>query len=268
MRLDLEVPMRDGTRLYADLYLPPQGETFPVLLLRSPWSTQVPFYVNWALRFARNGYAVVIQDCRGRYESEGKFRPYIDEANDGYDTHQWIGVQPWSDGNIGTFGISYLGYTQVLPAVQASPYLKALVPIQNQEDNYGHFRYNGVLQLRNSMNFIWIGDRTLQVSARQHLDMDAIHRRLPLISALDDVGERPFYRDIIRHSKFDEFWKSYSMKGRYAQVEAPAHFITGWYDNLLHEGFKCFKGFSEQAGVKQPLSLLPNCQASRLQSDL
>ena len=247
IQLDLRIPMRDGVRLYAALYRPAEGDKFPTLLIRSPYSTQYPRYVDWAMRFAQHGYAVVMQDSRGRYESEGKWRPYIDETNDGYDTQQWIGTQPWCDGNIGTFGVSYPGFTQILPAPLRSPYVKALVPIANQEDNYGHLRYNGVLQLQNAMNFIWLGDRTNQNAPRDLIDWDKVYRRLPLISALDAIADRPFYREMIRHSEFDDFWKSYSMKGKYGEIEVPAYFITGWYDNLLHEVFKCFTGWKSQA---------------------
>ena len=247
IQLDLKIPMRDDVRLYAALYRPATGNRFPVLLIRSPYSTQHPRYVDWAMRFAQHGYAVVMQDSRGRYESDGVWRPYIDETKDGYDTQQWIGAQPWCDGNIGTFGVSYPGFTQILPAPLRSPYVKALVPIANQEDNYGHMRYNGVLQLQNAMNFIWLGNRTNQNAPRDLIDWDNVYRSLPLISALDDIGDRPFYREVIQHSTFDAFWKSYSMKGKYGEVEVPAYFITGWYDNLLHEGFKCFTGWKSQA---------------------
>ncbi len=247
IQLDLKVPMRDGVRLYAAMYRPAKGERFPVLLIRSPYSTQHPRYVDWAVRFAQNGYAVVMQDSRGRYESEGKFRPYIDETDDGFDTHQWIGAQTWCDGNIGTFGVSYPGFTQILPAPLRSPYVKALVPIANQEDNYGHLRYNGVLQLQNAMNWIWLGDRTNQNAPRDLINYEEVYRRLPLISAMDDIADRPFYREVIRHHAFDTFWSSYSMKGKYGEVGTPAYFITGWYDNLLHEGFKCFTGWKMQA---------------------
>ena len=249
--LDLWIPMRDGVRLYAAMYRPAVGSRFPVLLHRSPYSTQHPRYVEWAVRFAERGYAVVMQDGRGRYESEGKWRPYIDEADDGYDTQQWIGEQEWCDGTIGTFGISYPGFTQILPAPQRSQYVKALVPIANQEDNYGHLRYNGLLQQQNSMNWVWLGDRTNQNAARDHIDWDTVYRRLPLLTALDDIADRPFYRDIIRHPCRDEFWNSYSMKGRYPQVETPSYFITGWYDNLLHEGFKCFKGWKQESRTQE-----------------
>ena len=109
------------------------------------------------------------------------------------------------------------------------------------------------------MNFIWLGQRTNQNAPRDLIDWDRIYRRLPLLTALDDLGERPFYREIIRHPCFDEFWASYSMKGQYSEVETPAYFITGWYDNLLHEGFKCFKGWRQQArGREAPRAIAPH----------
>ena len=87
-------------------------------------------------RFVQNGYAVVMQDCRGRHDSDGEWYPYVNVPKDGYDTQQWIGGQPWCDGNIGTFGASYVGFTQVMSAPLCSPYVKALVPCAAQQDNY------------------------------------------------------------------------------------------------------------------------------------
>lgn len=248
VQLDLRIPMRDEVNLYGALYRPTEGERFPVLLTRTIYSTQRSDYVALATRFARAGYAVVLVDSRGRYESQGEWHPYFCEVEDGYDTQQWIGSQNWCDGNIGMFGRSYVGFTQLMPAPLRSPCVKALVPVANQQDNYGHMRVDGVLQLENVMNFVWLGNRTNQTIAHDGpLDMQEIYRRLPLVSALDDVAERPFYREIIRHDRFDEFWKSYSLRDRYGEVDVPAYFVTGWYDNLVHEGFKCFAGWSRQA---------------------
>src|SRR4029434_9794171 len=77
---------------------------------------------------AERGYAVVIQDVRGRYQSEGEFRPYENEGRDGYDTIEWAAKQPWSNGSVGTFGLSYPGAVQWLAAVESPPHLKAMVP--------------------------------------------------------------------------------------------------------------------------------------------
>ena len=251
IQLDFQIPMRDGVNLYGAMYRPVDAATksFPVLLVRTIYSTQHPYYVEMACRFARAGYAVLLVDSRGRYESQGEWQPYFCEVEDGIDTQQWTAAQPWCDGNIGMFGRSYVGYTQILPARFRCPTVKALVPMANQEDNYGHMRVDGALQLQNVMNFIWLGNRTNQTITASDgpIDMDKLYRRLPLISALDDVADRPFYREIIRHNRFDEFWKDYSLKGQYSEVETPAYFMTGWYDNLVHEGFKCFAGWSTHA---------------------
>lgn len=248
---DLKVPMRDGVVLSADLYRPLAGGPFPALLCRTIYDNQQDRYVGWAHRFARNGYAVVLQDCRGRYDSEGVWEPYLCEPLDGYDTHQWLGQQPWCDGQIGTFGISYVGFTQILPAPYRSPYLKALVPTANQEDNFGHFYVDGALQLQNAINLGWIGRRTNRTSSWPLVDRETLYRRLPLITALHDVTEMPTYELMLQHPTFDDYWRSYSMKSRYDDVDVPALFLTGWYDNLVHEMFKCFQGWTTRARSEQ-----------------
>ncbi len=235
VRLDVKIPMRDGVELYAALYHPAKGTRFPVLLIRSPYGTEFPRYVSWMERFVERGACAAD----------------VHETRDGYDTQQWIGTQPWCDGNIGTFGSSYPGYTQILPATLRSPCVKALVPMPNQEDNYGHLRYDGLLQLQNVINFIRIGSREVENLASRYLNFEELYRRLPLLTATDDIAERPFYREIIRHPRFDEFWRSYSMKGRYREVDVPTYFVTGWYDNLVHEGFKCFTGWKQGARSRE-----------------
>ena len=130
--INIPVPMRDGVNLSADIWLPDssQGDgPWPTLLLRTIYDNQEPRYIGWARRFTAQGYAVVMEDCRGRGDSEGEWEPYVCELHDGYDTHEWIGRQPWCDGNVGTFGLSYPGFTQTLPASLRSKYLKAVAPI-------------------------------------------------------------------------------------------------------------------------------------------
>ena len=115
VRLDVRVPMRDGVLLSTDIYLPNDGGPFPVLLDRTIYNNQADRGFQWVARFVESGYAVVMQDCRGRHDSDGEWEPYIHEATDGYDTQEWIGAQSWCDGNIGTFGSSYIGFTQTQP---------------------------------------------------------------------------------------------------------------------------------------------------------
>jgi len=247
LMLDCKIPMRDSVNLSAGIWLPADGERFPVLLLRTPYNNKDPRHLEWTKRFVEAGYAVVMQDCRGRHDSDGVWDPYVCEVDDGYDTHEWIGQQPWCDGSIGMFGISYPGFTQTVSAHLRSRYLKALVPIGSQQDNYGVQRLDGVVQIGVAMNFANHMGRVSQRGPIMYLDQDAFHRRLPLVSALDDIVDCPFYRDAIEHETYDEFWTSYSLRDRYPEVEAPAYFMTGWYDGLLHETLKVFNGWQTKA---------------------
>jgi len=246
--MEVEIPMRDGVILRADLYRPRSGGPFPVALMRTYYHNQVPFKVDWALELARAGYAVVLQDVRGRFDSDGTWRPYIDEPVDGYDTMEWITQQPWCDGNIGTFGVSYDGFTSTLSAPLKPPGLKAMMPFTSQEDNYGHIRNQGPLELWNAVNFAGLGRKAHAVSLWHAIDIESVWKRLPLISLMDDIVDRPMYRTFIEHHTFDDCWKEYGLKGKYQSVTAPAYNLTGWYDNLLHEGFKQFRGWRQEAG--------------------
>ena len=247
IQLDVKVPMRDGVNLSTDIYLPPDGGPFPTLLVRTIYDNQADWCIDMAKRAVPQGYAVVMQDCRGRFDSDGEFSPYFQEPEDGYDTQEWIGAQEWCDGNIGMFGSSYIGYTQSMTAPLRSKYLKALVPVNSQQDNFGHWRVDGPLQLHVAVNFLMMTGRTMQRGARSMMNWEEICRRLPLISALDDIADIPFYRQAIEHYTFDDFWKAYSVRDRYGDIDAPAFIMTGWYDNLLHEGFKLFRGWSQEA---------------------
>src|SRR5579872_2889237 len=125
------VPMRDGVKLAADIYRPAkQGAAIagrlPVILERTPYSKDRALSATSGKYFAQQGYVVVIQDVRGRYQSEGKWVPIRDDPRDGFDTTTWIAAQPWSDGNIGTIGTSYAGATQHALAIAGAPNVKAM----------------------------------------------------------------------------------------------------------------------------------------------
>src|ERR1700690_1744025 len=149
---DVMVSMRDGVKLAADIYRPTQNGQlvdgkFPVLLMRTPYNKDD--FALTANSFVTHGYVVVLQDVRGRYKSEGHWRPHYDDPNDGFDTAQWIGSQPWCDGGIGTIGSSYAGATQHALAIANAPYIKAMVP-RNAMSDYGRYgvRHNGAFELR------------------------------------------------------------------------------------------------------------------------
>jgi putative CocE/NonD family hydrolase len=135
------VPMRDGIELIADLYLPPGDGPFPVLLQRTPYHRQSS--PGFPLLAAERGYAVLMQDTRGRWDSQGTFRTFVNEADDGYDTCAWISDQPWSNGRIGMFGGSYVGLTQWQAALAQAPGLEAISPAITGSDYHDGWTYQG-----------------------------------------------------------------------------------------------------------------------------
>jgi len=243
-QLDVPVLMRDGVALAADIYLPDSPLPAPVLLCRTPYDKQMEFYVDWAFRFVAAGYVVAIQDCRGRYASDGTWAPYEDEIRDGSDTISWIADQSWCAGSIGMFGISYVGFTQLLASLEGNSHLKALVPIGCQEDNFGHLWLDGVMQLQNLINFFQIGRRTMNTQAADRIDLNRSYEVLPVSSALDRVATCEPFQEFLKHPTFDDYWARYSLKGRYSAVKPAVMLVTGWYDNLLHEQFKIYTGLT------------------------
>ena len=104
-----DIPMRDGVHLAADVYLPKEPGSYPTLLLRTPYDPKIKPPIEFPTKLAQAGYAVVINHCRGRYDSEGNFVPFKNEGRDGFDTVEWIVKQPWCDGQVGLIGASYSG---------------------------------------------------------------------------------------------------------------------------------------------------------------
>ena len=146
---DVPQTMRDGTVLRADIYLPEGGGRFPALLERTPYSkdNSPECQVGSPPFFASNGYAVVIQDVRGRFASEGRYLPFHDDGwgpnRDGYDTVEWVAAQPWCDGNVGTIGGSYAGATQYRLAPTRPPHLRAMYVRESSADYWAEWVYHG-----------------------------------------------------------------------------------------------------------------------------
>ena len=155
---DVMVPMRDGVKLATDIYYPvkdgaPAPGKFPVLVSRTPYGknptpppdgTMTPEQQNRqnpATYFASRGYVVVLQDCRGRFNSEGVFYLDVNEGPDGYDTVEWAARQPWSNGKVGTFGESYLSQVQNALAVLRPPHLAAMFVMVGASNYYEEGAY-------------------------------------------------------------------------------------------------------------------------------
>jgi uncharacterized protein len=232
--LDVRVPMRDGVRLSTNIYRPDEPGRFPVLLMRCPYGNGVSGDPD-ANFFVKHGYAVVLQDTRGRYESEGIFEALQPEALDGYDTQQWVGEQLWCNGKIGTFGGSYVGFTQWMPAPLGCPYLVTMFPVVTFSDFHDVAYQDGAFRLE-----LW-GPWSFEMSHPYNVPLDSIWKHkdkilmtLPLIDQDKMLGWKiPFLRDWLLHPEHDRYWDRTSVGTDYSKITASIYNIGGWYDILL-----------------------------------
>ena len=189
MRLNEIVPMRDGVNLSADLYLPTTTGPFPTVLIRTPYSNNSADIIRRGRALANRGYVCAIQDVRGRWDSEGDYYPFFNEANDGYDTQEWIGHQSWSNGKIGMSGASYSAAVQWLSAPLRSKFLTCIVPRVMCNDYFEGLVFpGGAMQL--NVAITW-GMRTRARTA-QNIDFHnwtELFRTLPLTDIAAKVGE-------------------------------------------------------------------------------
>lgn len=268
---NVPVRMRDSTRLFADVYRPAVPGRFPVLLNRLPYDKESgPMVSNSldVLRAVQCGYAVVAQDTRGRYASEGTFNPFFDEARDGADTVEWAAAQPWSSGAIGMFGASYFGATQWLAATQSPSALRAIAPFITTDQYYESWAYQGgAFQL--GFNLHWalvslaLGEVTRQMgdgkaTARDFASVvaaldsnDSLYRRLPLRGVAEIREVAPYYLDWLDHPTYDGYWRATAPCESYPSIKVPALNMGGWYDLFLKGTLANYTGMKQHGGTAE-----------------
>lgn len=248
----LRVPMRDGVHLATTAWLPPGDGPFPVVLVRTPYDRSGA----WDARYPERGLALVAQDCRGRYGSEGEHVPFLREAEDGEDALAWLGLQPWCNGRVGMCGPSYLAATQFAVARRGRGLLRALAPGFMAGDCWKRAYYrDGAFSL--ALTWSWLcfecAGRVSNAAAILKLDLSRILRTLPLLT-LDErsgVGVAPHYREYVRRSRGDAFWEALRFRGELRGCEAPALLIGGWYDNYPAEAAANFAALREGAPTRE-----------------
>ena len=255
------VPMRDGTILYADIFRPVGDGKHPVLLSRTPYSTErYPSSYTAGVYFARRGYVFVYQDVRGRHESEGKWEPFRDDLNDGYDTVEWAAVQPWSNGKVGMQGGSYLGHVQWRAAMTNPPHLVTVFPnVASTSLYHDWITLNGGWRL--SFNFGWgavrqesrIMQNTGQhgVPGVENISYDKVLWHLPLNSMQPLVGRNAqFYKDWLAHPDYDDYWKKINVEEVFDKIGIPVHTFGGWFDIFSQGTLRGYAGVSAKGSTE------------------
>jgi len=251
----------DGVRLDADVYYPPGDGPHPVLLMRQPYGRRIASTVTYAHPrwYARRGYIVVIQDVRGRGSSQGSFEPLINEREDGRQTLDWAAELPGSDGQVGMYGFSYQGMTQLLAAHTGHPALKAICPAMAGADLYRDWAYEGgVFRLFNSLT--WAAQLAAETARREgdsarYADLYGLGHEPSsetLMAAMEPwVRERlgdSFFNDWIREAPDSDYWRARSAVPTGSATGPATLHIGGWYDAFLTGTLRTFEQFRAASG--------------------
>ena len=269
---NVAVPMRDSIVLMADLLRPPGEGPFPVLVYRTPYDRKSAVEEYSIFRKAvERGYAVLVQDVRGRYASSGEFTAYRQEGADGYDTIEWAAAQPWSTGEVGTFGLSYPGAVQWLAAIESPPHLKAMVPAMTFATPRTLFYSGGVWDL-SWISWIWYhiapdvrvrkglpGPKTYEEASEQWPRLrDQVLGYLPLRGLPNLKQVAPWYYEWLNHPPLDPWWNWAELAGKYRRTGAAVLNISGWHDEAYGPSgaIRNFRGLLASRQGRAPRSRL------------
>ncbi|MBI1353716.1 MAG: CocE/NonD family hydrolase [Acidobacteria bacterium] len=256
--------MRDGVELIADVYRPDASGSFPVLLTRTPYDRKNG--EGQAREVASHGYIVVVQDTRGRYDSQGEFYPFRHEIDDGYDTVEWAAKLEGANGKVGMFGGSYVGATQMLASISRPPHLVSIFPYVTAAEYYDGWTYQSGawMQWFSSSWTTGLIQDTLRRKAAQLARPREWAWRLPvedyaLIQTPNPDDLAPYYDDWIEHETDDAYWKRWKISDHYPEMTVKALHAGGWHDIFLKGSIKNYVGIhakAKDAKVRQSQRLL------------
>ncbi len=232
-KITVKLPMRDKVRLATDIYLPKGKEgALSTILIRTPYNKDAQ--KNVALPFVCRGFAVVVQDVRGREASEGSWEPFAHEATDGEDSLQWIAAQSWSNQKIGMLGGSYLGFVQWAAASTGSPYLSAMASIVTAGSPFGDLPRRGGSYLSGALPwFSSLTDKNFDPAKMLRDDWAELMVYRPLKKLFKDKlnDDFPYWEEMFEHEAYDEFWARQDWTKEAQNITAPALIISGWFDD-------------------------------------
>jgi len=255
--------MSDGVELVSDHYYPASPGPNPMLLMRQPYGRDIASTVVYAhpAWFARHGYNVVIQDVRGRGDTEGFFYPFRNEGRDGAETIAWLRARPESNGRIGMYGFSYQGMTQLLAAAEQPEGLQCIAPGMTAHDLYhGWFYHHGALRLASALGWgiqMLKGDAR-RLKLREASDcLEQAWANLPSQTgvlpfrghpAIHGEGLPQYVLDWFDHDAQDEYWSSMDVSRSFQKIGVPALHVSGWYDMFVHGSIDGFIALTNHAG--------------------
>lgn len=248
----VQAKMRDGVHLAADIYRPKVSGKFPVLLQRTPYDRKNGNSMGVAL--ASHGYLVVIQDTRGRYDSEGKFYPFRFEGQDGYDTVEWVSALENSNGQVGMFGGSYVGATQMLASMAKPPHLQAIFPYVTASEYYDGWTYQSGALMRwfastwaSGLSIDTLSRETaMRSKPKQWLDqMPAA--KFPLLDPAPVAELASYYQDWVDHESDDDYWRKWKISDHYGEMTVKGLHAGGWHDIFLKGSIRNYTGLRDGA---------------------
>ncbi len=249
----VRVSMRDGVGLVADVYRPDAPGKCPVLLERTPYNRAQP---GTGVLLASHGYVVVLQDTRGRYDSEGEFYPFRSEGRDGYDSVEWAAALPYADGKVGMFGGSYVGATQMLAAAAHPPHLAAIFPYVTASEYYEGWTYQSgaFMQWFASSWASLLAEDTARRFSRSSSRWRDWASALPVESFrlldLPVPGQTaPYYRDWVEHEKDDDYWKAVRVRDHFGEMTVKGLHAGGWHDLFLKGSIENYRGLREKGAT-------------------
>lgn len=254
---DARVPMRDGVELSADIWLPTTSKNSPAILIRTPYVKARGRLVPFARQLSERGYVVVLQDVRGRGDSDGILLAG-GEGNDGYDSIEWIATQPWSNGDVCTMGGSYLAAVQWAAALKSPPHFRCMAPTATASFQSAMYIGGAVSQLMMQWANITSG-RMDQRATAAALDWDAIYKHRPLLTLDEALGRRmPLYRKLltIRDPNYDLVYERRFGADEYRRIKLPVLHVTGWFDLAQTGAMEFWNGMTTYSPVKDQQYLL------------
>jgi uncharacterized protein len=263
-KFDVRMPMRDGMELSADMWMPAGRGRYPAILVRTPYlkTMEALRFPDLGEYFASRGYVLVVQDVRGRGDSEGTFGFHLVDEEDGYDTVEWLANQPWSNGRVGMMGVSYLAGVQWLAARGRPPHLVCIAPTASGGLDVVYNYQGGAFLM--GWALLWtnlVSGRIYQDHNTAGVDWNEVYRHRPLLTMDEAFGRSmPLYRQFLAYPDPDPYWDRLHFGPEvFENMDLPALHVAGWFDGDQPSAMHFWRGMAAHspASAKQHLTLGP-----------